>query len=177
FGLLDPPLTGRFFDELASERFTAPWGVRYIARDDPAYHPRGYHYGSVWPLFTGWAAAAEYAYGRADAAYKHVRSSLALIRRRSLGAIDEVLDGDDGSSAGVCPHQLWSHALTASPIVEGLLGIQPDALNKRVLLRPHLPAGWDRVQVRNLRLGGHTLSFTMAGNNPQEVAFVASDQG
>ncbi|HLG73653.1 MAG TPA: GH116 family glycosyl hydrolase, partial [Chloroflexota bacterium] len=47
FGLLDPPLTGRFFDELASERFTAPWGVRYIARDDPAYHPRGYHYGSV----------------------------------------------------------------------------------------------------------------------------------
>jgi glycogen debranching enzyme len=161
FGLLDPALTGRFFDALASERFTAPWGVRYIARDDPAYHPRGYHFGSVWPLFTGWAAAAEYAYGRPEAAFKHLRSSLALIRHRSLGVIDEVLDGDDGSSAGVCPHQLWSHAMTITPVIEGLLGIKPDAVNRRVTLRPQLPPRWKRVHVRNLRVGAETLSFTL----------------
>ncbi|HEX6512210.1 MAG TPA: GH116 family glycosyl hydrolase [Chloroflexota bacterium] len=160
FGLLDPDLTDRFFEGLASPRFTTPWGVRYIPRDHPAYNPRGYHHGAAWPLFTGWAAAAEYAYGRPEAALAHVRSSLALVRKRSFGVIDEVLNGDEEKPEGVCFHQLWSHAMTVMPIVHGLLGIQPDAVAGKLTLRPQLPPEWDYVRVRDLRVGPRSVSFT-----------------
>jgi glycogen debranching enzyme len=160
FGLLEPGRAGRFFDALASDRFTTAWGVRYVARDDPLYHPRGYHQGSVWPLFTGWAATAEYAYGRPAAALEHIRSSLALVHQRSLGAIDEVLNGDENTAEGVCPRQLWSHAMTVMPVVQGLLGIQPNAVENRLTLRPQLPPDWAFVRVHALRVGRRRLSLT-----------------
>src|SRR5437868_7831776 len=50
------------------------WGARIISSLDPRYDPGGYHYGSVWPLFTGWAAVGEYRYHRALAAYSNLRS-------------------------------------------------------------------------------------------------------
>ncbi|MDE3078155.1 MAG: hypothetical protein KGJ86_22250, partial [Chloroflexota bacterium] len=158
-GLMEPSKLGRFFQEVAGERFTTPWGVRYIARDDPAYHPRGYHYGSVWPLFTGWVAMAEYRCGRPEAGFRHLWSSLQQVCKHSLGAIDEVLDGDSDVPAGVCPHQLWSHALTVMPVLEGMLGLRPDAPHNRLSIAPQLPATWDWVRVRRLRLGQRSLAL------------------
>ena len=40
------------------------WGTRSVATDQPFYDPISYHHGSVWPLYTGWAAMAEYRAGR-----------------------------------------------------------------------------------------------------------------
>jgi glycogen debranching enzyme len=160
FGLLERDRLERFFDAIVTPGWSAPWGVRYIAEQDPAYHPRGYHHGSVWPLFTGWAAAAEYAHGRAGEAFEHVRASLRQVRRRSLGVIDEVLDGDSGEAAGVCPHQLWSHGMTVMPVLRGMLGIHPDAVANTLALRPQLPPAWDFVRVKDLRVGAHSLSFS-----------------
>src|SRR5690606_16177900 len=57
---------------LAADDYSAPWGVRMISRRDARYRPGGYHFGAVWPLFTGWAALAAFALGRADEGWRHL---------------------------------------------------------------------------------------------------------
>ena len=44
---------------IAGNAFTTNWGARILRDDSPLFKPTGYHYGSVWPLFTGWASLAE----------------------------------------------------------------------------------------------------------------------
>ena len=58
---LDHPQTS--LRHWASHDFATDWGLRDIAESDPLYDPISYHQGSVWPLFTGWTALAEYRAG------------------------------------------------------------------------------------------------------------------
>src|SRR3989442_939446 len=43
-------------DHLGSGRMATDWGSRIISDDSKLYDPLSYHYGSVWPLFTGLAS-------------------------------------------------------------------------------------------------------------------------
>ena len=40
----------------APARSPTDWGARILSNRSALYDPLSYHYGSVWPLFTGWAA-------------------------------------------------------------------------------------------------------------------------
>ncbi|HEX9755816.1 MAG TPA: hypothetical protein VGA42_08905, partial [Gemmatimonadales bacterium] len=151
--------SARWLDLVASEAFTAPWGVRMIPRDDPAYEPTSYHGGAVWPLYTGWVSWAEYTAGRAAAGAAHWRQNIALGFARERGAWDEVLHGDELRAAGVCPDQAWSTAMVVSPFVSGMLGFVPSVHRGRIRLRPQLPAEWDSISVERLRVAGAALAF------------------
>lgn len=152
-GVADPERADAWYDAIAGPEFSTPWGVRLIARSDPLYSPTGYHTGAVWPLFTGWTSLAEYAGHRAQAAFAHLAANARLPFARQWGGFDEVLNGDFEEAAGVCPDQAWSAAMLVAPVVEGLLGLAPDALAERVTLAPHLPAEWAECAWRNLRVG------------------------
>ncbi|MEK9137181.1 MAG: amylo-alpha-1,6-glucosidase, partial [Bacteroidota bacterium] len=117
-GLTDPEKATQCLREIASEKFSSDWGVRMIANDDPMYNPEGYHYGSIWPLFTGWTALAELKYGLREEALKHLTDTLMLSKRFALGYIPEVLHGERRELAGVCPHQAWSEALAVLGMIE-----------------------------------------------------------
>lgn len=152
-GAVDPAPAAAWFDAVASPDLTAPWGVRLLARSDPMYSPTGYHTGAVWPLYTGWVSLAEYACHRSDAAFAHLMMNGKLPFARAQGAFDEVLHGDEEGATGVCPDQAWSAAMLVSPLVDGMLGIRPDALAGRLTLAPHLPAAWPQCEWRGLRVG------------------------
>jgi glycogen debranching enzyme len=117
-GVLNHDKSVQCLQTFASDRFSTPWGVRMIARDDKLYNPEGYHCGSVWPLFTGWTALAELQHGLRDEALKHIKSSIELYNKFSLGFIPEVLHGEQCKPAGVCSHQAWSEALPLLGILE-----------------------------------------------------------
>ena len=57
FGLLDEAKADAMITELADLDHQTDWGMRIISEHSPKFSGGGYHYGSVWPLFTGWAAA------------------------------------------------------------------------------------------------------------------------
>jgi hypothetical protein len=152
-GAADAALAGRYLDQLAGEGFSAAWGVRMLPTSDTSFRGSGYHSGSVWPLYTGWASLAEYRAGRPEAAFRHLGANLALPALRQKGAFDEVLHGLTGEAAGVCPDQAWSAALTALPLVEGMLGAVADAPHGRLSVAPALPEAWDWLEVRGLRCG------------------------
>jgi glycogen debranching enzyme len=154
FGLLDEDKAEATIDQLADSDQQTDWGMRILSARDPRYNPGGYHYGSVWPLFTGWAATAEYRYHRAFPGYSNLRSNALLSLDGSPGHVTEALSGDYYQPLlGASPHQIWSAAMVVSPLLRGLLGIQVDATAHELAFAPHVPADWTSFRVGNLHVG------------------------
>lgn len=156
-GAVAPARMQRWLDDVAAASFTAPWGVRMLPQGDARFDPASYHGGSVWPLFTGWVALAEYRAGRAESAFRHLAANARLAFQHQLGAFDEVLHGVSGNGAGVCADQAWSAAAVIAPVVEGMFGAEPDAPGGRMSFAPALPAEWEWMELRGLRCGETSL--------------------
>lgn len=147
--------------EYASHRFSADWGTRIVGSDNAMYNPQGYHYGSVWPLFTGWTALAEFTSYCPLQGYVHLMNNLLVYQHFAAGYVEEVLHGEQFQPAGVCPHQAWSETMVLQPILEGMLGLKFDALKNQLTLRPYFPPDWKIVEVKNIRLGNQQCYFCM----------------
>src|SRR6185295_14120596 len=70
FGAVQDDRAQSEIDHLGSAAIATDWGARLLANSSALYDPLSYHYGSVWPLFTGWAAAGAYRYGRPHVGYQ-----------------------------------------------------------------------------------------------------------
>ena len=154
FGLADSDHADQTITQLAAEQHQTDWGMRIISNQSKVYDGSGYHYGAVWPLFTGWASVGEYRYHRAFPAYSNLRSNALLGLDGALGHFTEVLSGDYYQSfATSSPHQIWSAAMVVSPILRGMLGLQADAHSHLLKFAPHVPANWDSFSIHNSRVG------------------------
>jgi glycogen debranching enzyme len=136
----------------SSHAFSADWGARILPRDDPFFNPVGYHDGSVWPLFTGWSALAQFAADRPLQCYQQVASIAALVHHFSHGSLEEVFHGERFEPTGVCHHQAWSASMLLQPFIEGILGLRVDAIRRSVYIKPYLLPTWDEVFVENIRV-------------------------
>ena len=148
-----PERSDRWLDAVGGDAFSARWGVRMLSASDPHFNGAAGQSGAVWPLLTGWAAVAEYRTGRASAGFRHLMANASLAFARQLGAFDELLHGAEERGAGVCANQAWSAAAVIAPVVEGMLGVEPDAPRGRLTIAPALPAGWDWMEARGIRCG------------------------
>ena len=147
-------------EELAGPDQQTDWGMRILSSRDPKYNPAGYHFGTVWPLFTGWASVGEYRYHRALPAYSNLRANALLALNGSLGHVAEVLSGDYFQTlATASPQQIWSAAMVVNPLLRGLLGLQVDATSCQLNFAPHVPADWNSFSVSNVRMGGVALNL------------------
>jgi len=170
-GLVDKERVYSILDAYAGNGFTADWGVRIISEDNPLFNPRGYHYGSIWPLFTGWASLAEYYYGNYLQGFNHLMDNLNVYKDWARGYIEEVLNGEQYMPSGVCPHQCWSETMVLQPILEGMLGLKADALNNRLTISPRLPADWNFIKVEDIKIGNHSLNFRMTRTSDKIVYY------
>ena len=161
FSLLDEDKSEAMLNQLAGYEHQTDWGMRIISSQDPKYNPGGYHFGSVWPLFTGWASVGEYRYHRALPAYSNLRANALQALDGSLGHVTEVLSGDyyQGISSS-SPHQIWSAAMVVSPMLRGMLGLETNAISHRLVFAPHVPADWTSLRAQNLRVGDSTVDLT-----------------
>lgn len=154
FGLPDANNADETITKLAAEEHQADWGMRIISNRSNLYDGSGYHYGAVWPLFTGWASVGEYRYHREFPAYLNLRSNALLGVDGALGHFTEVLSGDYNQSfATSSPHQIWSAAMVISPILRGMFGLGTDAAKHEIRLSPHVPADWTSFAMRGVRVG------------------------
>lgn len=161
FGELDQRKSDLFLNQMAGPAHQADWGMRIISQQDPDYGPTGYHFGSVWPLSTGWASIAGYRYHRPIYGYANLMANAQLAHDGSPGRVTEVLSGDYYTQlATSTPHQIWSSAMVVTPLMRGLLGLEVNALKSSVVLAPHLPAGWNDFAIQNVKVGATTIDFT-----------------
>ena len=177
FGLLDQDHANSMLNELAGPNHQTDWGMRIISSHASRYDAGGYHYGSVWPLFTGWASVGEYRYHRALPAYANLRANALLALDGSLGHVTEVLSGDYYQPLSTSsPHQIWSAAMVISPILRGLLGLETEAARNRVVLAPHVPADWSSFAIHNVRAGDATMSVNYH-RTPDEITLDVQSSG
>ena len=158
FGLLDDDKAGAMITELAAPEHEADWGMRIISSRAAKYSAGGYHFGSVWPLFTGWASVGEYRYHRALPGFSNLKANAQLALDGSLGHVTEVLSGDYYQPISTSsPHQIWSAAMVVSPLLRGMFGLQTNAGACQVTLAPHVPADWTWFTLDHVRAASASL--------------------
>jgi glycogen debranching enzyme len=160
FGLPAQKNASAMITQLAGADHQTDWGMRIISNRSPRFSGGGYHYGSVWPLFTGWASVGEYRYHRPEPAYANLRANALLALDGSLGHVTEVLSGDYYQPLSTSsPHQIWSAAMVVSPLLRGMFGLSADAKAATLTFAPHLPADWNSLGIDNLRVGENKLEL------------------
>ena len=160
---LDPARADAALDHVGSAALATDWGHRILSDQSLLYDPLSYHYGSVWPLFTGWASVAAYRYGRPHVGYQALLANALLTESGALGYVTELLSGDFNAPFGRSSHhQVWSEAMVVSPLIRGLLGIEPLDGGKQLRIAPQLPADWDRAAARGVVSGGSRLDVEVS---------------
>jgi glycogen debranching enzyme len=160
FGLPDAAHADAMITKLSDADQLTDWGMRIISSNSKVYDGSGYHFGAVWPLFTGWASVGEYRYHRAMPAYFNLRANALLATDGALGHFTEVLSGDYNQSfATSSPHQIWSSAMVISPILRGMFGLQANAEKHEITLAPHVPADWTSFSIKNVHVGAVGVDF------------------
>jgi GH15 family glucan-1,4-alpha-glucosidase len=161
FGLPQETTAISTIQQLADADQQTDWGMRIISNHSAVYSGGGYHYGSVWPLFTGWASVAEYRYHQEFPAYENLRANALLGLDGSLGHVTEVLSGDYYQPlATSSPHQIWSAAMVISPLLKGMFGLEKDATKKTLRFMPHVPADWTSFKINDVRVGESVVSLS-----------------
>ena len=169
FEMLDSAKAKKVANAYAENYFSSDWGVRILREDSPIFNPRGYHTGSVWPLFTGWAALAEFKNENYVQGYSHIMNNLLVYKNWQLGFVEEVLNGTEYKPGGVCPHQAWSETMVLQPTIEGMLGLEVDAAKSRVKFSPRLPADWSSIKVKRIKIGSNLVDYSMKRSGRRTV--------
>ena len=174
FGLPAQKNASAMITQLAGADHQTDWGMRIISNRSPKFSGGGYHYGAVWPLFTGWASVGEYRYHRPQSAYANLRANALLALDGSLGHVTEVLSGDYYQPLSTSsPHQIWSAAMVVSPLLRGMFGLSSHAKNSTITFAPHLPADWSALRIDNLRVGENRVQLSYK-KTPEGVLLEAS---
>jgi hypothetical protein len=159
---LSAPHADSEIDHLGSADLAADWGQRLLSEKSALYDPLSYHYGSVWPLFTGWASVGAYRYGRPQVGYRALMANALLTWPWALGYVTELLSGELHAPFGRSSHhQVWSEAMVVTPLVRGLLGLEVGDAGQRLRFAPQLPADWDRAAVRRVSAGSSRVDFAV----------------
>jgi len=158
--VLDPGRADSELDSIGGGGLATDWGQRILSNRSELYDPLSYHFGSVWPLFTGWASIGAYRYGRPQVGYQALMANALLTDANALGYMTELLSGDFQAPFGRSSHhQVWSEAMVVSPVLTGLFGLERtrDASGQGTLtIAPQVPANWSDWALRNVAMGrGH----------------------
>ncbi|MBA2301953.1 MAG: amylo-alpha-1,6-glucosidase, partial [Acidobacteria bacterium] len=161
FDTLDPARAQLQIDRLGAGALATDWGSRILSERSELYDPLSYHYGSVWPLFTGWTSMGAYKYGRPHVGLQALMANALLTYDGALGYVTELLSGELNAAFGRSSHhQVWSEAMVVTPLLRGLLGIEPSAGGGVLRCVPQLPANWDRMSAHNIAAGNARYDFS-----------------
>lgn len=160
WGLGTPARAARTLERLSSAELTTDWGVRMMSVESPYFEPLNYNYGAVWPFLTSWVNAAQFKHDFNLQGYATLRSTAQHVYNRGLGHVAEVFSGAQHTwPQESVPHQGFCTAGTVLPFVRGLLGLEGDATERRLVFEPRFPADWPAVHVDHYRLGTAHFGF------------------
>jgi hypothetical protein len=111
---------------------------------------------AMMTIATGVQAVSEGRYGRIDQAMWYVDRIVRTFGRTLPGSISEMMP-DYG-----CFVIAWTSYGIVVPLIEQVLGIEPDAPGKSIVFDPHPPSGWNQMSIEALPVGSNTISFSRA---------------
>ncbi|MBB6673265.1 amylo-alpha-1,6-glucosidase [Cohnella nanjingensis] len=154
-----------------AERLVAPdmfsgYGIRTMSSEATGYNPMSYHDGSIWPHDNAMALLGMSRAGLGEEAAKVAGGLLKAAGRFEYNRLPELFCGYDESVGYpvsypvACSPQAWA-AGTSVTLVQTMLGVWPDALNRSIRLQPYLPDGVNLLRVADLPVAGGKLSVTL----------------
>ena len=159
----------RVVASLLSPAMWSGWGIRTLAKGQPAYNPLSYHNGTVWPHDNSMAAMGMAYYGmtrRAGRVLDALWSAAQNFRHLRLPELFCGLDRDAGQFPVhypvACSPQAWASG-SLFLLIRACLGLFPDAPRRALhIASPHLPEWLDHLTLSRLRIGTSrvTLHFT-----------------
>jgi glycogen debranching enzyme len=183
-GIISPERAEAVVRRLCAEDMYSGWGIRTLSTAMPHYNPMSYHNGSVWPHDNSLIVAGFRHYGFEQEADRVITDMLDAAKHFKYNRLPELFCGFSReferytipiSYPVSCSPQSW--AAGAIPfMLEALLGIEPDAMNRRLELHPYLPDWLPEVQIRRLRFADRTLDLTVRGHGKDvELSHNAGD--
>ena len=95
----------------------------------------------------------------------------------ALGCMDEVFSGNNYIwLEESVPHQGFSSSGVIFPLVQGLLGLEGNALQKTISFEPHFPADWKKVLIKNYRVGKSNFSFDYIRNKSSLKVYIQAEK-
>ena len=163
-GIASPERARRVADSVMRDGMFSGWGVRTVREGEARYNPMAYHNGSIWPHDTALVALGLARYGLKHDVVRLAEGLFAAAQQFELRRLPELFCGF-GRHAGesptryptACSPQAWA-AASSLLVVQALLGLDIDGLNRRVTLRqPRLPSPLEwmrftRLSVRDAEL-------------------------
>lgn len=160
--LLNPSQRTQVMQRIAGPQFQTAWGTRGVGSASRNFDPDSYATGSVWATATSTAAMELWQNGNSREAWATWRNLLPWLSLDAMGHLHETLSGAAfRPQTESVPEQTWSSAGLISSFIEGLAGLRLDADTQTITLTPHLPAEWDHLDLRHLRVGDSEADLTI----------------
>ncbi|HUY06799.1 MAG TPA: glycogen debranching N-terminal domain-containing protein [Acidimicrobiales bacterium] len=184
-GVVERSRAARVVERLMAPDMWSGWGIRTLSANHIAYDPLSYQRGSVWPHDNAIAAAGFQAYGHGQEAAKVARGIFDAASMFAAQRLPELFAGftrDRGAFPvqylGANVPQAWSSGAIVH-LVSTLLGLDPDAQDGAVRLRPTLPAWMDEVTLRQLRIGESSLDLQISQrpDGEHELKVLSNEDG
>jgi len=177
-GILDEEKARYVINRLSAAEMACGWGIRTESSRSPRFNPMSYHIGSIWPHDNSIIIAGIKRYGY----HWEVEEIISQLFQASLFfpysrfpelycgfARDQEAHSIPAEYPVSTSPQAWA-AGSAILFFQSMLGLQPDAANKRLYLSPRLPSWLDRASVRNLKIGEGTIDLYFARHD-EETSF------
>jgi glycogen debranching enzyme len=161
------------------------WGIRTLSPHARSFNPMSYHNGSVWPHDNALIALGMKRVG-ADGAAREVACQVLEAGLRFPGvrlpelwcgfSRDRRYRSTPAQYPVSCSPQAWS-AGSAFMLLQALLGLEVDAVEGVVRLRPLLPNWLGRISFRKLRVAGSQIDFDVIREGRRMIIDVGEDGG
>jgi hypothetical protein len=171
-----PEKSALSLQKLCSSELATDWGIRSISNKSQLFEPLNYNYGAVWPFITSWVNTALYVHHMPLQGFSLLKATSEHTFNRALGSITEVISGCHNTSPQESvAHQGFSSAGVVLPLVKGMLGLDGDALEKKVQFAPQFPADWEKVSINRYRIGQASFSFDVKKTKESLIVHVRSE--
>jgi glycogen debranching enzyme len=159
----------RVVASLLSPAMWSGWGIRTLAKGQPAYNPLSYHNGTVWPHDNAIAAMGMAYYGMTRSAGRVLEALWSAAQHFRHLRLPELFCGLDRQAGQfpvhypvACSPQAWA---SGAPflLLRACLGLFPDAPRHALhIASPALPEWLEHLTLSRLRIGPArvTLQFT-----------------
>ena len=184
-GLLRGDHAHNTVQRLLADDMLCGWGIRTLSGRARRFNPMSYHNGSVWPHDNALIALGMKRVG-ADAAACEIANQIFEAGLRFPGARlpelwcgfgrDRRYQSMPAQYPVSCSPQAWA-AGSAFMLLQALLGLESDAFERVIRLRPYLPTWLGRVSVRKLRVAGQLVDFDVIREGHRIIVDVVDDGG
>ena len=162
-GIIEDEKAARVVARLMQADMLSGWGIRTISTTDPTYNPMSYHNGSIWPHDNSLIAAGFRRYGFDQETLTLIGQLLQAANTFPGGRLPELYCGFPRFDKGIeergpaaypvsCSPQAWA-AGSGPLILQTLLGLEADAANNTLEVKPLLPTGLNELTLHGLRVG------------------------